>query len=141
MRSDVNRNRIFAFVSALALVPAALAAQGASARGNQAAKALPLKRRPQPTSSAISAADLMSRLYLFADDSMMGREAGTIGALKGTAYIAAEVKRLGLRPAGDSGSYFQNVPVIARTLGPQTAVSANDQPVTAVTHYPPPPFR
>ena len=43
--------------------------------------------------------------------------------MKGTAYIAAEVKRLGLRPAGDSGSYFQNVPFIARTLDPQTTIT------------------
>jgi hypothetical protein len=60
----------------------------------------------------------MSRLYVFADDSMMGREAGTPGAMKGTAYIA------GGGPAprpeaggGQAGSYFQNVPFIARTLG------------------------
>jgi hypothetical protein len=40
---------------------------------------------------------------------MMGREAGTIGNYKATAYIAAEVKRLGLEPAGDNGTYFQNI--------------------------------
>ena len=123
-------------IAALAIIPALSQAQGTSAT-----PPLPLKHRAQPTTSAIDAKDLMSRLYVFADDSMMGREAGTVGALKGTAYIAAEVKRLGLRPAGDSGSYFQNVPFIARTLDPQTAIAANDQPLTAFTDYVALPFR
>ena len=137
----MNRPRTLALVSAFALVPAALAAQSSSARGNQAAKPLPLKHRPQRTSSAISAADLMSRLYLFADDSMMGREAGTIGAMKGTAYIAAEVKRLGLAPAGDSGSYFQNVPFIARTLDSTTTLHVGDSAFVAYRDFVALPFR
>jgi hypothetical protein len=47
---------------------------------------------------------------------MMGRAAGTEYNLKATAYIAAEVKRFGLMPAGDSGSYFQSVPLVKRGL-------------------------
>jgi hypothetical protein len=64
---------------------------------------------PGRTGAEITPADLKSRLYLYADDSMMGREAGTIGNYKATAYIAAEVKRLGLEPAGDNGTYFQDI--------------------------------
>lgn len=71
---------------------------------------LPRTHQPRPTSAAISAADLMTRLYIFADDSMQGREAGTVGNVKGTAYIAGELKRMGLKPAGDSGTYFQVLP-------------------------------
>ena len=61
------------------------------------------------TSGPISVADLKSRLYLYADDSMMGRETGTIGNEKATNYIAAEAARLGLEPAGDGGTYFQEI--------------------------------
>jgi hypothetical protein len=61
------------------------------------------------TGPAITSPDLRARLFLYADDSMMGREAGTIGNFKATAYIAAEFARLGLEPAGDSGTYFQNI--------------------------------
>lgn len=64
---------------------------------------------PRPTEGAITADDLRTRLYQFADDSMMGREAGTLGNIKGTDYIAAEFKRLGLLPAGENGTYFQNL--------------------------------
>src|SRR5262249_3492932 len=59
---------------------------------------------------AITAADLRQRLYLIADDSMMGRETGSLGAFKASAYVASEFRRLGLEPAGDSGTYFQTVP-------------------------------
>ena len=56
----------------------------------------------------------MTRLYKFADDSMMGRLAGTPWNDKGTDYIAAEVKRLGLTPAGDDG-YFQH-PLVSKAF-------------------------
>src|SRR5437667_11349532 len=62
------------------------------------------------TQPAITAADLRQRLYLIADDSMMGRETGSLGAFKASAYVAAEFRRLGLEPAGDSSTYFQTVP-------------------------------
>ena len=77
---------------------------------------LPLKHDPQPTTANITPADLMTRLYIFADDSMQGRRVGTEGHRRGTAYIEREVRRLGLAPAGDSGGYFQNLPVFERTL-------------------------
>ena len=80
------------------------------------APTLPLKHTPQRTRPAIDANDLMTRLYIFADDSMMGREAGTLGNVKGTDYIAAEVKRMGLAPAGDNGTYFQTIPLMTRVV-------------------------
>ena len=65
---------------------------------------------PRPTTPAIDANDLRTRLYQIADDSMMGREAGTLGSYKTTAYIARELTRLGLKPAGENGTFFQDVP-------------------------------
>ena len=65
---------------------------------------------PRPTASAITANDLRTRLYQFADDSMRGRRIGEVGNAKGTDYIASEFRRLGFRPAGDNGSYFQLLP-------------------------------
>ena len=41
----------------------------------------------------------------------MGREAGGEGDYKVTGYVAAEFRRLGLEPAGDTGSFFQAVPL------------------------------
>jgi hypothetical protein len=49
-------------------------------------------------------------LSALADDSMQGRATGTLGAQRAARMIAAEMRRIGLEPAGDSG-YFQRVPV------------------------------
>src|SRR5437762_12111968 len=62
------------------------------------------------TSPAITARDLRTRLYIFADDSMLGRQFGTEGNLKGTKYIANELARMGVQPGGSNGTYFQDVP-------------------------------
>src|SRR6476659_4966819 len=91
---------------------------------------LPLKHTPKPTTQAITAEDAMTRLYIFADDSMQGRRAGEEGGLKGTAYIEREVRRLGLVPAGDSGTFFQAVPLIMRTVDMTGSLKADDQQVT-----------
>ena len=72
--------------------------------------------RAQPTTAGITPADLMSRLYPFADDSMMGREAGTRGNVLATEYVAREMARMGLRPAGENGTWFQTVPILWATM-------------------------
>ncbi|MEI6739062.1 MAG: M28 family peptidase [Gemmatimonadaceae bacterium] len=69
----------------------------------------PRRWAPRPTTAKISANDLRTRLYQFADDSMLGRRIGEASNAKGTDYIAREFKRLGLKPAGDSGTYFQTL--------------------------------
>jgi hypothetical protein len=75
---------------------------------------------PTPTTAAITAADLKTRLYIFADDSMQGRLLATAGNVKGVEYIANEVRRMGLVPMGDNGTYFQAVNVIDRKYDPAT---------------------
>ncbi|HRP06844.1 MAG TPA: M28 family peptidase [Gemmatimonadales bacterium] len=70
----------------------------------------PLTWDSKPTEAAITANDLRSRLYRYAHDSMAGREAGTFENVKATNYIASEFARLGLVPAGENGTWFQEVP-------------------------------
>jgi hypothetical protein len=97
--------------------------------------ALPLKQTPRPTTAAITAADAMTRLYIFADDSMMGRRAGELGGLKGTAYIEREVRRLGLMPAGDNGTFFQAVPLVTRTIDPSSLLTVDGESLVIGTDY------
>jgi hypothetical protein len=78
---------------------------------------------PTPTTAAITAADLQTRLYIFADDSMQGRLLATAGNVKGVEYIAAEVKRMGLVPMGDNGTYFQAVNVVDRKYDPTSKLA------------------
>ncbi len=98
---------------ALLGLPAAALAQGAP---------LPMKLPPRPTSAPISTADLMTRLYRIADDSMGGRPTGSEGHLKVTQYIADELRRLGLRPAGDNGTYFQDIGMMRRGFSATSSV-------------------
>jgi Zn-dependent M28 family amino/carboxypeptidase len=104
---------------------ATLGALLAAAQPARAQTALPLKHAPAATKTAITPADLMTRLYLYADDSMMGRAAGTEYNLKATAYVAAEVRRMGLQPAGDSGGYFQNVPLVKREFDARSSLAVD----------------
>ncbi len=71
------------------------------------------------TTSAISPGDLRTRLYAYADDSMMGRETGTPGNRMATDYLAREAARIGLQPAGENGTWFQDMrSTSARFAGP-----------------------
>lgn len=115
----------FRIALATCLAPIALFSAAILGAQDAATKPLPLKHTPEPTTPAITAADLMTRLYIFADDSMMGREVGTPYHLKATAYIANEAKKLGLIPAGDNGTYFQDLPVFDHSLSPKTSISAD----------------
>lgn len=85
----------------------------------------PARRPSGGTQAAITAADLRQRLYLIADDSLMGRETGSEGAFKTSAYIAAEFKRLGLEPAGDNGTYFQAVPFFDVRVDPRSQLTTS----------------
>ena len=122
-----TRARAAALATALAVTAAPLAAR--------AQQPLPLKHTPQPTTAAIAAGDLMTRLYIFADDSMMGREAGTEYNLKGTAYIEREVRRLGLQPAGDNGTYFQNLPIFNAAISTADAISVDGRSFAGVKDF------
>ncbi|MES2179959.1 MAG: M28 family peptidase [Gemmatimonadota bacterium] len=70
---------------------------------------------PKPTSAQITREDVMTRTYIIADDSMEGRDTGKRGGLRSARYIAGELQRLGLRPGGDSGTFLQQIPWVART--------------------------
>jgi len=120
MSSSELRAVVRAFIVSSLIVPAALSAQAASAPVRAARPASaertvwpdegPRRWAPRPTSSGISATDLRTRLYQIADDSMRGRRMGEAGNTKTTEYIAREFRRLGLKPAGDAGTYFQVMP-------------------------------
>jgi len=97
---------------------------------------LPLKYVGPRTRPVISAADMMTRLYVIADDSMMGRSAATPYNAKGALYIEREVRRLGLQPAGENGTYFQ-FPLDQRELDPTTSLSVAGKTVALWTEFAP----
>jgi Peptidase family M28 len=95
----------------------------------------PRTHTPTPTTPAITAADLATRLYIFADDSMQGRLLATPGNEKGVEYIASEVKRMGLLPMGDNGTYFQTVDVVDRTFDSTSKFTVGSRTFTPWTDY------
>jgi hypothetical protein len=105
----------------LSFAAAAATACTAGAPGSAPAPA----RGAVQTVAAITEADLRTRLFKIAADSMMGRESGSEGAYKASAYVAAEFARLGLEPAGDNGGWFQNLPMTWVMVDPASRLDAS----------------
>lgn len=117
----------------LAISVVALTTSASSAQNNRYGN--PEKRAPRPTTAAINEADLMSRLYAFADDSMEGRNAPLASHARGSAFIVRELQRLKIAPAGLLGSYYQTLPYVQRTLSPRTNLSVNSMPLAFGTEF------
>ncbi len=58
---------------------------------------------------------LRAHLQFLSDDLLEGRESGTRGYDVAALYAANYFSSLGLKPAGDEGSYWQNVPLLKTT--------------------------
>ena len=68
---------------------------------------------------------LRAHLEFLSDDALEGRAPGTRGGATAAKYIATQFERLGLEPAGDSGTYFQRVPIISLTPEPTLVVAGS----------------
>lgn len=75
------------------------------------------KARPTgPTSEEIRAGDLHWRIKELSDDKYEGRAPATKGGQAAAKWMADEMKRIGLAPAGNARSYFQKVPLVEVTM-------------------------
>jgi len=120
---------------ALAAVPAAARAQAPA--DPWARLGLPRTHAPRPTVAAITPGDLMTRLYILADDSMKGRMLARPENAKGVEYIAAELRRLGLEPAGDNGTFFQKIPLVERVVDDAAPFAVDGTALRAWSDYVP----
>ncbi|HET9466323.1 MAG TPA: M28 family peptidase, partial [Gemmatimonadales bacterium] len=83
----------------------------------------------QPAEQVAAAVDtnvLRAHLEFLADDALEGRRPGTRGAELTAKYLAAQFRRLGLEPAGDSGTYYHRVPIITLTPKPTLKVTGQE---------------
>jgi hypothetical protein len=74
---------------------------------------------PGPLDAAaetITAASLHTRIAVLADDSMLGRDTPGPGLERAARYVVGEFHRLGLRPAGELGTYLQRFGVSRWTV-------------------------
>jgi Zn-dependent M28 family amino/carboxypeptidase len=65
----------------------------------------------QPIRTPIDPARLSQHIKVLSSDAFEGRGPATEGETKAIGYIADQMKALGLEPAGDKGTWFQDVPL------------------------------
>jgi len=99
----------------------------------------PLPLRPpaalEPAPISIATRVLRAHVAFLADDALEGRATGSHGDLVAMKYVAAQFRRLGLEPAGDSGSYLQRVPLLGRTPSPSLRIAGESAALRAPDDY------
>jgi Zn-dependent M28 family amino/carboxypeptidase len=68
----------------------------------------------------ITADDVRRRIGIIADDSMLGRATPSPQLDQVAAYVAGELRRFGLKPGGDSGTYLQRYPLEVQRFDPES---------------------
>ncbi|HET8763166.1 MAG TPA: hypothetical protein VFM12_07095, partial [Gemmatimonadales bacterium] len=71
---------------------------------------------------AIDSMAMKAHLEFLANDLLEGRKPGTRGGELAALYLKTQFERLGLEPAGDSGTYYHHVPIISLTPSPTLSV-------------------
>lgn len=69
----------------------------------------------------VSGADIRAQMVILADDSMAGREAGTIAYDQAAAHVSRQFSAVGLEPFGEAGTFFQNIEFFETRLVPDSA--------------------
>lgn len=96
------------------VAPAALAAQ--------APRPSALPAAVERAAQSITLDDVRRRVHVLADDSMKGRDTPSPELEQTAAYVAAEFRRFGLRPGGDSGTFIQRYAITRKVLDTATSV-------------------
>ncbi|MBX3394473.1 MAG: M28 family peptidase [Phycisphaerae bacterium] len=78
--------------------------------------------------SLFNAQQYLDHVSYLASDELEGRGTGQPGIDRAAEYIAAEFSRLGVNPAGDDGTYFQNFSLtLQRRIGDSTRLSVGTE--------------
>jgi len=116
-----SRRAALAGVALLLTVQPAFASQAFAATKPAPAKAVAPKA---PTSDfKPSAAAIKAHMAFLADDLLEGRESGTRGYDIAANYVASQYAVMGVKPAGDKGTYLQQVPLTAYRAANEGGVS------------------
>ena len=103
------------------ILPGALLAVAGSlnARALAAQAATPVATTPAAWTAAagsITTKDVSRRIYIIADDSMLGRDTPSRGLELTAQYVADQFKKFGLKPGGENGSWFQRYKIVRKKL-------------------------
>lgn len=84
------------------------------------------------TSSDITGSDMAWRIQTLASDEFEGRAPALPGGIAASQWIADEMERAGLEPAGEDGTFFQPVPLVEATLDESASsmeITINGEPM------------
>ena len=90
---------------------------------------------PKPVAAAleqVQPAAIKAHIAYLADDRLLGRQAGTPGYQLAVDYVTQQLKALGVKPAGDAGTYVQKVRLRRAFLEPGATFAARDAQGTAL---------
>jgi Zn-dependent M28 family amino/carboxypeptidase len=90
--------------------------------------------------SKVDVEKIRAHVKYLASDELEGRGTGQKGGEKAAAYIAGEFNGYGLLPAGENGTYFQNVPMVGIKTLPETVfvlapASGEEAPLQPLDDY------
>ena len=102
--------RLLPFAAVLLVLTGSPISPPARLRAEQASRAA----KPAAGVEPITEAQLRNYLAFIADDSLEGRRAPSRGLDAAAAFLASHLARLGLRPAGDNGTYLQSIALSRR---------------------------
>ncbi len=87
-------------------------------------------------SAAITVATAQEYLGYLAGPECMGRGTGQPGYQKAAEYVAGKLKEFGFKPAGDNGTFFQNLPFNSTTvLGDQLTIDGSTNTVLRTAEF------
>ncbi|MGH9508578.1 MAG: M28 family peptidase [Terriglobales bacterium] len=116
----MHRSTTFAVVAGLVLAGVLVA--GSQTAGKSSPRDLP--SAAQAAMKSIDAERLRAHVRFLSHDLLEGRGTGARGGDIAAQYLAAQFALYGLEPAGDNGSYLQNVPLVGVITVPQDTTYA-----------------
>ena len=84
-----------------------------------------MKPASKPALDEIRAEHIAAHLKFLSHDLLEGRAPSTRGGTLAAEYLASQLAALGLKPGGDKGTYFQNVPIIESVVDPSFTLQAS----------------
>lgn len=82
-----------------------------------------------PGLNLIKVEDLKRDLYAHAGANFKGRSAGTLDELKAAMWVGEKFRSIGLKPAGEDGTYFQYFNMIRNQISDNSFVHINGNPL------------
>ena len=110
------RARFVVPVVLVAAIAVMLVAQAQAPRGTHSGNG--------PALEEIRADQIEAHLRFLSHDLLEGRAPSTRGGQLAAEYLASQLAALGYEPAGDNGTYFQNVPIVESVVDPAFSLSA-----------------